>query len=98
MNSTPPQVRTEEEIRRWLVDTICHLTYLEPAELKLDEPLLSLGVNSLVFMASIGELEDWLGCRFVDNPLIDYPTVNALSRFIAEQLRQGKTELDPLAC
>ena len=97
MSQAAPQIRTEDEIRRWLVEKICVQLQIDPAELNLDEPLIAHGVDSMKLAAAIGELEDWLGCRFVDNPLIDYPTVNALSHFIAGQLKQGKTKLDPLS-
>jgi acyl carrier protein len=96
MSDTVPIQRTEDEIRQWIVAKLCGPLRLDRNELNLDRPIVAHGVDSMQFVALVGELEDWLGCRFTDNPLIDYPTVNALSRFLAEQLRLGKTRIDPL--
>lgn len=96
MNGSPPRSFTEDEIRHWLVDKLSRRLRIPPDEIDLDEPLVALGIDSLQFVALVGELEEWLGCRFVDNPLIDFPTVNALAPFLAEQLQQGKTQIDPL--
>jgi histidine ammonia-lyase len=43
----------------------------------------------------IGELEQWLGCRFTDNPLLVYPTIDALSVYLSEQLARGNQLIDP---
>ena len=96
MSDHVPIQRTEEEIRQWIVGKLCGPLRLDRNELDLDRPIVAHGVDSMQFVALVGELEDWLGCRFTDNPLIDYPTVNALSRFLAEQVRLGKTRIDPL--
>ena len=90
-----PQVRTESEIREWILDKLLTRLHLDAADIHLDEPLITLGVDSMQFVVIVGELEDWLGCRFADNPLIDYPSINALSVFLAEQLAMGKTVIDP---
>lgn len=95
MSQTSRPARTQAEIRDWIVDKLIHQLEIDPTEINLDEPLVAHGVDSMQFVVMVGELEDWLGCRFIDNPLVAYPSVNALSAFIAEQLAQGKTEIDP---
>jgi hypothetical protein len=47
------------------------------------------------FVALVGELEHWLGCRFRDNPLIDYPTIASLSEFLAAELAAGHSNILP---
>ncbi|MDQ3332433.1 MAG: acyl carrier protein [Planctomycetota bacterium] len=54
-----------------------------------------MGLDSMQFVVLVGEMEQWLGCRFTDNPLIDYPTIDTLADFLANQLAQGKTLIDP---
>lgn len=90
-----PQPHSEEEIRRWLLDKLAAQLHLGPQEIDLDGPVVAHGMDSMQFVVVVGELEEWLGCRFLDNPLIDYPSVNALSRFLADQVRQGKTVINP---
>ena len=68
---------------------------LNPGEIRPDEPLVDLGLDSMQFVVLVGDLEQWLGVRFLDNPLIDYPTANALSEYLANQLARGKREIDP---
>jgi|SRR6516162_8755017 acyl carrier protein len=96
MAGAAPTRRTEEEIRQWLVSKLSGPLRIDRSDLDLDRPIVAHGVDSMQFVALVGELEDWLGCRFTDNPLIDYPSVNALSRFLAEQILLGKTQIDPL--
>ena len=55
----------------------------------------SLEVATGEFVALVGELEQWLGVRFRDNPIIDYPTLDSLSAFLADQIARGKTVIDP---
>ena len=47
------------------------------------------------FVGMVAELETRLGCRFKDNPLIDYPTLDSLAEYLADQLARGRTEIDP---
>ncbi|MBC8113577.1 MAG: acyl carrier protein [Candidatus Saccharimonas sp.] len=78
-----------------MVDKLSERLRIEPTAIRLDEPLVALGVDSMQFVVLVGELEDWLGCRFASNPLLDYPSVNALSQYLARQLQTGKTVIDP---
>lgn len=95
MTHEAPRRASEDEIRRWFLEKLAAQTQLDPAEIDLDGPLVAHGLDSMQFVVIVGELEEWLGCRFVDNPLIDYPSINGLSRFLAGQVQQGKTVIDP---
>ena len=90
-----PIVRSSVEIQDWLVAKIASRLHVAPDEVNLDEPLIDVGLDSMEFVAMVGELEHWLGCRFRDNPLIDYPTISALSDFLAGELAAGKTNIVP---
>lgn len=90
-----PDRRSAAEIRDWIVNRLSAAMEIDPGEIRLDEPLVDLGLDSMQFVVLVGDLEQWLGVRFLDNPLIDYPTANALSEYLAEQLARGKTEIDP---
>jgi len=87
--------RSSSEIQDWLVAKIAARLQVSPDEVSLDEPLIDIGLDSMEFVAMVGELEHWLGCRFRDNPLIDYPTVSALSEFLGEELAAGRTSINP---
>ena len=83
------------EIRDWVVTRLSAAMEIDPAEIRLDEPLVDLGLDSMQFVVLVGDLEQRLGVRFLDNPLIDYPTANALSEYLADQIARGKIEIDP---
>ncbi len=88
-------VPTAAEIRDWLVAKLSVAGRVPAAEVRTDAPLVSMGLDSMQFVVLVGELEDRLGCRFADNPLFDYPTIDALSDFLAERLARGDTLIDP---
>jgi acyl carrier protein len=90
-----PIQRTADEIRDWIVSHIADKLQITPDQIRTDEPLIDVGLDSIEFVAVVGELERWLGVRFRDNPLIDYPTLDGLSSFLSEQLARGKTVIDP---
>jgi acyl carrier protein len=84
-----------DEIRDWIVARVSERLDVAPSEIRIDEPLIDVGLDSMEFVALVGELESRLGCRFRDNPLIDYPTANLLSDYLARQIALGKTVIDP---
>ena len=90
------QSRDADEIRRWLLERLSERLRVAQTAIDREAPMISFGVDSMQFVVLVGELEDWLGCRFADNPLIDYPTINALAEFLADQLAQGKKVIDPM--
>ncbi len=90
--SPPPSAA---EIRQWLVTRLSEIQKLEPAEIRLDQPLVGMGLDSMQFLVLVGELEQWLGCRFADNPLIGYPTINTLSEYLADQIARGNRVIRP---
>ncbi|QDT52346.1 Phthiocerol/phenolphthiocerol synthesis polyketide synthase type I PpsA [Caulifigura coniformis] len=87
--------RSAMEIQDWLTARIATRLEVSPQGIDLDEPLIDVGLDSMEFVALVGELEQWLGCRFRDNPLIDYPTISALSTFLADELAAGRTDILP---
>lgn len=95
MSTELPRSRTEDEIRQWIVEKLASRLGVPTERIILDESLVAHGVDSMQFVVLVGELEDWLGCRFVGNPLVNYPSVNALSEYLARQLREGRTRIDP---
>jgi phthiocerol/phenolphthiocerol synthesis type-I polyketide synthase A len=97
MTESPPVLRSAEEIRDWITERLVSDVGLSPDEVDADKPVVSFGVDSMQFVVLVGELEAWLGVRFADNPLIDHPTINALSDYLARQLALGLRVIDPTA-
>jgi acyl carrier protein len=97
MTESRPAPRSAEEIRDWIAQRLVSDIGLSPDEVDGDKPVVSFGVDSMQFVVLVGELESWLGIRFADNPLIDYPTINTLSDYLSRQLALGRTVIDPTA-
>jgi len=76
-------VRTEAEIRQWLIARLSDRLQLPVDQIAVDQPIASFGLDSMQSVVLIGELEDFLGRRFDANPLIDHPSIERLSRFLA---------------
>jgi acyl carrier protein len=92
--SPSPRPPAAAEIQDWIVQRLSTEFQVSPAEIRPDLPLIDLGLDSMQFVALWGDLERWLGCRFKDNPLIDHPTAEALSRFLADQLAHGTVQIE----
>jgi acyl carrier protein len=95
MTPGPAATRSAAEIQSWIVEKLCERQLAAPDEIDLNSSLIAHGVDSVEFIALIGELEDWLGCRFRDNPLVRYPSIAALSEFLERRLAAGTTTIDP---
>lgn len=94
MSGGPANPPSAESIRDWLVERVAAQLRIDPTEVSLDEPLTGQGIDSMQFVVIVGELEDWLGCRFADNPLVKYPTIRSVADFLARQIAAGRTLID----
>jgi acyl carrier protein len=82
--------RTADEIEHWLVERVATLTGAPADEVDPAAPLTRHGLDSVAAISLIADLEKWLGYRFRENPLEQYPTIAALSRFLADETAGGK--------
>ncbi len=82
--------RSAEEIRDWLRTRVSNLTGVPPAEIDENEPLLRLGLDSVGVVTLAADLENWVGYRFRENPLEQYPTIHALAEFLAAEGAKGQ--------
>lgn len=73
------------EIEDWLAVRVSQATGLAPEQIEVSQPLLRYGLDSMAVLALTADLGQWLGYRFQENPLDDYPTIEALANFLAEQ-------------
>ena len=77
--------RSAQEIQDWLVARLSRATGLPPQEIDVRQPLLSYGLDSMAVLALTADLGKWLGYRFEEDPLDEYPTIDALAAFLAEE-------------
>jgi len=71
-----------QEIQDWLVNRISNLTGLAPEAIDVNEPYYRHGLDSVTMVLILTDLETWLGRRFRENPLPEYPTIASLAHFL----------------
>ena len=82
--------RTASEIQDWIVTRVGDLTGVAPAEIDVRAPLARHGLDSVALVVLAADLEKWLDYRFRENPLDAHPTIEALARFLAEEVNKGE--------
>jgi acyl carrier protein len=77
--------RSAQEIQDWLVARLSRVTGMPPQGIDVRKPLLSYGLDSMAVLALTADLGKWLGYRFQEDPLDEYPTIEALAAFLAAE-------------
>ncbi|MGF1494501.1 MAG: acyl carrier protein [Microcoleaceae cyanobacterium] len=75
-----------ETIQSWLVAQIAGRLGLNPDEIDIQEDFANYGLNSIEAVNLSGDLENVLGCRLSPTILWDYPNIQALSKYLAEDI------------
>jgi acyl-CoA synthetase (AMP-forming)/AMP-acid ligase II/3-oxoacyl-(acyl-carrier-protein) synthase/acyl carrier protein len=87
--SGPPSARDVED---WLVDKIASQTGADPRDVEVHRPFSFLGLDSMLAVDLAMDLEDWLGRPLPSTLVWDYPTIEAVARYLA-----GEGERAPAA-
>lgn len=86
--ATPQAARSAAEVQQWMITQLAEELKIDREKIKVDQPILSLGIDSMQIVVVVAKLEDWLGFRFPSNPLEDYSTIEALSQYVADMSGQ----------
>lgn len=79
------KARSAAEIQDWFVSSLANITNCAPEDIDVSIPFENFGLDSVAAVGLTGELEDWLGCTVDPMAVYDYPTIEALSKHLAEQ-------------
>ncbi|HLO89369.1 MAG TPA: acyl carrier protein [Nostocaceae cyanobacterium] len=82
------KVRTVAEIEDWVVSYLANLLNINPDEIDTTIPFDRYGLDSAGAVGMSGDLEEWLGSEFEPTLLYDYPTVEALAKYLATSQNQ----------
>ena len=74
----------ESAVRTWLVEKLSRQLNIPAAEMDVRRPLAEYGFDSAAVVGLAGDLEDYLGRELRPDLVYDYPTVEALSVYLAE--------------
>ncbi|HEX2685090.1 MAG TPA: beta-ketoacyl synthase N-terminal-like domain-containing protein, partial [Kofleriaceae bacterium] len=72
-----------DEIKAWLIQHLAERLAVTCASIDPREPFASYGLTSREAVVLSGELEEWLGWTLSPTLVWDYPTIEALARFLA---------------
>ena len=76
--------RSAAEIQQWMISRLAEELQINRDKIKVDQPILSCGIDSMQVVSIVAKLEDWLCVRFSSNPLEEHSTIEALSQYVAD--------------
>jgi acyl carrier protein len=74
-----------ESLQTWLVNNIAEQCDLDPQEVDIRKPLTNYGLDSIIAFTVVGDLEDYLEIELPATLLWDYPTIEAIAEYVAQQ-------------
>lgn len=75
--------KDREAIKKWLASRISERLSVNPEEIDASLPFTRYGLDSKEAIIIASEMEDWLGRQLSPALVYEYPTIDALSRFLA---------------
>nr|VFK60339.1 MAG: 8-amino-7-oxononanoate synthase [Candidatus Kentron sp. UNK]VFK69214.1 MAG: 8-amino-7-oxononanoate synthase [Candidatus Kentron sp. UNK] len=105
---TPPPTEfrtTKTIITDWLATRIGQLAGIPPEQIDTGRPFAHYGLNSVAAVGLSGDLGEWLGQPLAATLAYDYPTIDAMARYLAgpqalplgPAIRKVSTNTDPIA-
>ena len=82
VKAIPPSL-AEERICLWLQEKIAELLGTSAEAVDVTKPFFFYGLDSVAALGLSGELEEWVGRKLPATLTWDYPTVDAVARFLA---------------
>ncbi len=84
-------------IERWLAARLAALRGLPAAEIGLEHPFASFGIDSILAVRISGELQEWLQRPLAPTLLYEHPHIRALARHLASADEVSSTVAAPSA-
>lgn len=75
-------MKSLEEIYNWLRQRIADEIKIAPEAVSLTIPFANYGLDSIVIVTIVSDLEDWLGISLDPTIFWEYPTIEALSQWL----------------
>ncbi|MCM0593867.1 MAG: beta-ketoacyl synthase N-terminal-like domain-containing protein [Gloeotrichia echinulata DEX184] len=85
--------KSVEEIQAWLAQKLAEILQLSPEQIDFKQPLAVYGLSSVKAASIAAELEKWLGMTVAPTIVYDYPTIQALSDYLAPTIAPIKSSL-----
>ena len=85
--ATAEGTHSVEAITSWLISEIQDLLSVDAEELAVDMPLVDYGLSSMTGMILSGSIEDWLNVRLDPSVAWEYPTIESLAAYLADEVK-----------
>ncbi|MDJ0661418.1 MAG: acyl carrier protein [Crocosphaera sp.] len=82
--SDPTHSPSYAEIETWLISYLAKLLEVDPSTIDVTNTFESYGLDSSAAVGLSGDLQEWLGTDLDPTLLFDYPTIETLSRYLAD--------------
>lgn len=79
-------------IQNWLKENLANRLAITPQEIDIQQPFINYGLDSVQAVRLTADLEDWLHCQLSPTVAYDYPNIETLAVYLADQ----KTTYEPL--
>jgi len=89
--------RLAEILEAWMVVRLSEELKVPPAEIDTRKPLLDYGLDSVVAFSLTGELADLTGRELPVTLFWDFPTLEALAVYLANEIKDGEAAESLLA-
>ncbi|MBW4596130.1 MAG: AMP-binding protein [Brasilonema angustatum HA4187-MV1] len=76
---------TKEAIQTWLISHLALYLNIPPDEIDIQEPFTAYGLDSAVAVSMTGELGQWIGCELAIILFWEYPSIEILAQYLAEE-------------
>ncbi len=76
---------SEEALQDWLIDKLAAELGLPAAEIDVQQPFAQYGVDSVLAVTLVADLEDAMGCALNPTLLFDFPCIEAIAQHLAGQ-------------
>src|SRR5262245_8445638 len=83
-------------IQEWLTTQIADSADIDRADVDVREPFASYGLSSIAAVSLTADLEDWLQIRLDPTLAWDYPTIDSLARYLADEIGRESEAEQPL--
>lgn len=71
-------MKTKEEIQQWLQKKIAAEVRTTPALIPINRPFTDFGLDSIVMVTLVTDLEDWLGLSLDPTLFWEFPSIEVL--------------------
>ncbi len=75
-------MKSREEIQNWLREKIAEKIKLPVSAVEVDVPFANYGLDSILLVTLVDELEEWLGTSLDPTIFWEYPTIEILTEWL----------------